>query len=419
MRQNLTVEEALEVILEHARPLTQTEELPLARAYGRVLAQDLAALVNHPDQDDTSLDGYAARAEDTLTATPENPVRLRVIGEAPAGRPFPREVGPGEAVWIFTGAPIPKGANAILRVEDTRREGDTVLFFKPANPDGIRPKGDDFRAGEVLLKKGDLLTPGRIGLCAAMGYPRVPVFKRPKVGILTTGDEVVEPGQPLPYGGVYNANNYSLAALVWEAGGEPILMGRIPDQPQLLREKLAEAGGLDLLLTTGGVSMGEHDIVRQLLEGEVKPPQRPGDAGAQGQIHFWKVRLQPGGPLLFAEWNRIPLFGLPGNPVSSMVTFFLFARPYLFKALSRTDAPYSLLEATAATPFSPNPSKVAYRRAVLSFGLDGLQVRTTGNQSSGVLRSMAVGNALVVLEPGVGVEAGQRVRVIPLGFTLG
>ncbi|ADH62017.1 molybdenum cofactor synthesis domain protein [Allomeiothermus silvanus DSM 9946] len=405
MRQNLTVEEALEVILEQAQPLSETEELPLAQAYGRILAQDLASKVNHPDQDDTSLDGYAARAEDTLGATPENPVRLKVIGQAPAGQPFPGEVGPGEAVWIFTGAPIPKGANAILRVEDTRREGDTVLFFKPANPGDIRRRGDDFRVGEVLLKKGDLLTPGRVGICAAMGYPRVSVFARPRVGVLTTGDEVVEPGEPLPYGGVYNANNYSIAALVSEAGGEPILMGKIPDQPERLREKLEGVGKLDLLLTTGGVSMGEYDIVRQLLERE-------------GRIHFWKVRLQPGGPLLFAEWGGLPILGLPGNPVSSMVTFFLFGRPYLFRALSRTDAPYSVLEATAATPFSPNPSKVAYRRAVLTSGPGGLQVHTTGNQSSGVLRSMAVGNALVVLEAGIGAEVGQKVRVIPLGFAL-
>lgn len=151
--------------------------------------------------------------------------------------------------------------------------------------------------------------------------------------------------------------------------------------------------------------MGEYDIVRQLLERE-------------GRIHFWKVRLQPGGPLLFAEWGGLPILGLPGNPVSSMVTFFLFGRPYLFRALSRTDAPYSVLEATAATPFSPNPSKVAYRRAVLTSGPGGLQVHTTGNQSSGVLRSMAVGNALVVLEAGIGAEVGQKVRVIPLGFAL-
>ncbi|PZA08126.1 MULTISPECIES: gephyrin-like molybdotransferase Glp [unclassified Meiothermus] len=405
MRHDLTVEEALEVILEQAPSFCKTEELPLSQAHGRILAQDLAAKVDHPDQDDTSLDGYAARAQDTLTATPETPVRLRVIGEAPAGQPFPGEVGPGEAVWIFTGAPIPKGADAVLRVEDTRREGDTVLFFRPANPGDIRPKGDDFRAGEVLLNKGDLLTPGRLGLCAAMGYPRVAVFARPRVGILTTGDEVVEPGQPLPYGGVYNANNYSLAALVSEAGGEPVLMGKIPDQPERLREKLEGVGGLDLLLTTGGVSMGQYDIVRQLLERE-------------GRIHFWKVRLQPGGPLLFAQWNDLPIFALPGNPVSSMVTFFLFARPYLFKTLSRNDAPYSLLEAVAATPFSPHPSKVAYRRGVLSWGPEGLRVHTTGNQSSGVLRSMALGNALVVLEAGVGAEVGQKVRVIPLGFVL-
>ena len=256
MRTNLSVEEALEAVLEAAQGELAVEELPLKEAFGRVLAEDLASLVDHPDQDDTAIDGYACRAEDTLGASPEAPVRLRVVGEAPAGRPFPGEVGRGEAVAVYTGAPIPKGADAVVRVEDTRREGDEVLLFAPASPKDIRPKGDDLRRGEVYLRRGDLLTPGRLGLAAAMGHPRLKVFRKPRVGILSTGDEVVEPGEPLPFGGVYNSNAYSLLGLVLEAGGEPVLLGKVPDQPEAVLERLEGAGPLDLLLTSGGVSMG-------------------------------------------------------------------------------------------------------------------------------------------------------------------
>jgi molybdopterin molybdotransferase len=401
MKQNLSVEDALEIVLSQAKVLKSTEELPLSAAFGRILGVDLASKVNHPDADDTALDGYACREEEAKSAAVGSPVKLRVIGEAPAGKPFSGAVGLGEAVQIYTGAPIPKGANAIIRVEDTLREGEYVWLLKPASSADIRRKGEDLQQGHVYLRKGGLLSPGRVGLAAAMGYPVVQVVTRPRVGILSTGDEIVEPGEPLPHGGVYNSNSYSIAGLVVEAGGEPVMLGKVSDQVDGLRGQLFRAGGLDLLLTSGGVSMGEYDIVRQMLERE-------------GNIHFWKVKIQPGGPLLFAEWNNMPLMGLPGNPVSAMVTFLLFGRPFIFNLLGRTDAPYGKLKAIADTPFKPNPTKRVYRRAVMSWKEGRYHVSSTGNQSSGVLRSMAEGNALVVLEPDVAASAGDVVDVIPL-----
>ncbi|AFV76767.1 molybdenum cofactor synthesis domain protein [Thermus oshimai JL-2] len=402
MRTNLSVEEALELVLEEARFEPGKEVLPLPEAFGRVLAEDLVSLVDHPDQDDTAIDGYACREEDTLSASPENPVRLRVVGEAPAGKPFLGEVKRGEAVAVYTGAPIPKGANAVVRVEDTKREGEWVLLYAPASPKDIRPRGDDLKKGEVYLRRGDLLTPGRLALAAAMGHPRLPVFRRPRVGILSTGDEVVEPGEPLPFGGVYNSNAYGLLGLVREAGGEPVLLGKVPDDPKRLLAALEAALPLDLLLTSGGVSMGAYDVVRRVLEEE-------------GEVVFWKVRQQPGGPLLLARLRGVPVLGLPGNPVSSLVTFFLYGRPFLFRLLKRTEAPYGTLKARALTPFKGAKGKKVFRRGVLSFE-EGPVVRTTGNQSSGVLRSMAFGNALVVLPPDRDLEAGEEATVIPLTF---
>ncbi|MBW6394337.1 molybdopterin molybdotransferase MoeA [Thermus sp. SYSU G05001] len=404
MRTGISVEEALELVLAEARGELPVEEVPLKEAYGRVLAEDLVSLVNHPDQDDTAIDGYACREEDTLGASRENPVRLRVIGESPAGRPFAGRVGKGEAVAVYTGAPIPGGADAVIRVEDTRREGDYVLLFAPASPKDIRPQGDDLRKGEVYLRRGDFLTPGRLGLAAAMGYPRLKVFRRPRVGILSTGDEVVEPGEPLPFGGVYNSNAYSLLGLVKEAGGEPVLLGKVEDRPETVLEKLEAAGPLDLLLTSGGVSMGEYDVVRKVLE-------------TAGEVVFWKVKQQPGGPLLLARLGGLPILGLPGNPVSSMVTFFLYGRPFLFRLQRRTDPPYRSLEARVLTPFKGAQGKKVFRRGVLSFEGE-IVVRTTGSQSSGVLRSMALGNALVVLPPDQDAREGERVEVIPLTFVL-
>ncbi len=404
MRQNLTPNEALELLLAHAEPIGALEEVPLEAALGRVLGADLAARVDHPDCDNTAVDGYAARAADTQGATRERPVRLRLIGEAPAGRPFPGRVGPGEAVAVYTGAPLPEGADAVVRVEETARDGDTVLLYAPASAKDIRPRAEDLEQGQVYLRKGEVLSPGKVGLAAAMGYPRLPVVRRPRVGLLVTGDEVVEPGEALPYGGVYNANRYAIGALVREAGGEVVYLGKAGDDREALKARLASAGRLDLLLTSGGVSMGAYDLVRRLLEEE-------------GRVHFWRVLIRPGGPLLFGEWRGVPLLGLPGNPVSSMVTFFLFGRPFLFRLLGRVDAPHQRVRAVAETPFKSAGTRTAFWRGVLEYAPaspGGFRVRSVGNQSSGVLRSMSEANALVVVPPGRAVAAGEVVEAILL-----
>jgi molybdopterin molybdotransferase len=403
MRESVTVEEALALIEEKTPVLAEAEEVGLADALHRVLAEDVVALVSHPEVDNSAIDGYAARAADTVGASREHPVRLRVVGEAPAGKPYPGRVGPGEAVAIYTGAALPEGTDAVVAVEDTRREGDLVLLFAPASPKDIRPAGDDYKKGEVVLKKGTFLTPGRIGLAAGAGHARLKVARKPKVAILSTGDEVAEPGEPLPPGGVYNSNSYAVAGLVVEAGGTPVLLGRVPDEQDALREKLT-AGGHDLVVTTGGVSMGAYDLVRKLLEDE-------------GEVYFWKIKQRPGGPPVFARLGETLVFGLPGNPVSAMVVFFLYLRPMLFKMLGRTDPPYRRVQAIAADPFKGAGVKTAFRRAVLEYDPEvfgGFVAHTTGNQSSGVLKSMALANALVVVPPDSQVAPGAEVESIVL-----
>ena len=401
MRVGITVEEALKEIQNRAQPIAETERVPLEAARGRVLAEDLAALCDHPDVANTAVDGYAVRAADTEGASRENPAVLRLVGESPAGRPFSGALGPGEAVAVYTGSPLPEGADAVVAVEDTRREGERVLVFKPTSAKDIRPRGDDFKKGEVLLKKGDLLTPGRIGLAAAMGHAELPVVRRPRVGILSTGDEVVAPGEPLPHGGVYDSNSYAVAALVEAAGGEPVILGRARDAIPELKDQLAAAGDLDLLLTSGGVSMGEYDLVRRLLEEE-------------GEIYFWKILQRPGHPPIFGRYQDTLVFGLPGNPVSAMVVFFLYGRPMLFAMLGRTDPPYRRIRVRTEDFFKGAKGKVAFRRAALFYRPDGgFVAKSAGNQSSGAIRTMATGHALVAVPPDRNLNPGDEAWAIP------
>ncbi len=401
MKTEIPVHEALAIVRQHAKPLAEKEQVPLARALGRVLAEDLPARCDHPDVANTAVDGYAVRAADTEGASPAHPVALRLVGESPAGRPFSGALGPGEAVAIFTGSPLPEGADAVVAVEHTRREGERVLIFKPGSAKDIRPKGDDFQKGEVLLQKGDLLTPGRIGLAAAMGHAEVPVVRKPRVGILSTGDEVVPPGEPLPPGGVYDSNSYAVAALVAGAGGEPVILGRAKDDRSELKAQLAAAGELDLLLTSGGVSMGEYDLVRKLLEEE-------------GEIYFWKILQRPGHPPIFGRYRNTLVFGLPGNPVSAMVVFFLYGRPMLFGMLGRNDPPYRRIRVRIEDFFKGAKGKVAFRRAALEYRPDvGFVARSAGNQSSGAIRTMAEGHALVAVPPDRSLNPGDEAWAIP------
>jgi molybdopterin molybdotransferase len=401
-RTQLSVAEAIELVRATA-PAPSVERALLREARARILARDLASLVDHPSCDNSALDGYACRREDTLAANPDEPVRLRVVGDVPAGQVFTGSVGRGEAVGIYTGSPVPSGADAIVMVEKTERQGDEVLLFAPASSSDIRPRASDLRRGEVYLRAGTKLNAAALGVAAAMGYAEVPVARRPRFGILSTGNEVLEPGEALREGQVYNANAYSLAALVEEAGGEAVVLPRARDDIDELRALIAQQRGLDMLLTTGGVSMGRYDLVRELLL-------------AEGEVAFWKVAIRPGGPALFGRWRDLSIFGLPGNPVSCMVVFRLIVEPWLARALGDKAPPlYERREqALARSEFKGAGFKEAFRRGVAKREEHGWVVETTGEQGSGILTSMLHANCLVCVPPHRDVRVGEEVEIILL-----
>ncbi len=398
----LSVPEALRLLREHA-PALPTEHVPLLKAAGRTLAADLESPVDHPSADNSALDGYACRAADTVSASRDAPVTLRLVGDIPAGSTFGGDLKAGEAVGIYTGAPVPRGADAIIGVEHTEAAAEAVTLFRPASPADIRPRGQDLRRGEVYLARGQRLTGAAVGIAAAMGYAEVPVTQRPRVGILATGDEVVEPGTPIRDGQVYNSNAYALAALVTAAGGEAVPLPNVRDDLETLKTALSTLQ-LDLLLTSGGVSMGRYDFVRDLLIG-------------YGTVHFWKVAMKPGGPVMFGRYGDLPMLGLPGNPVSSLVVFRLLGEAFLAALLgSSAGIPYDVrVPAVAGSPFRGSGFKETFARATLSFDAEGRYVASsTGNQSSGVLRSLLLADALAVVPPHTHVEVGGRLEVIPL-----
>jgi molybdopterin molybdotransferase len=398
----IPVTQALELLQEEARTLP-TETVPLTQGLGRTLARALRSRVDHPSLDNSALDGYACRAADTAKAAKENPVTLRLVGDIPAGSVFSGTVGVGEAVGIYTGAPIPEGADAIIGVELTERTGERVRFFRPASPKDIRPRAQDLRVGEVYLEGGQTLTAAAVAVAAAMGHAELPVVRRPRVGILATGDELVEPGEPIQGGQVYNSNLYGLAALVAQAGGEAVRLPNVRDDLKLLEKSLSHHD-LDLLLTSGGVSMGRYDFVRDLLFDK-------------GRVHFWKVAMKPGGPVLFGAFGELPVLGLPGNPVSSLVVFQLLGRAFLAAALDSSEPiPYhTRLPAVAETPFAGSGFKETFARATLRLDAErGYLASSTGSQSSGVLRSLLLADALAVVPPHTDIEVGGRLEVISL-----
>lgn len=386
---NISVPEARQMLAD-LLPALESELVGVGEAAGRYLAADLEARVSHPSATESALDGIACREADTLGASREAPARLRVVGESRAGVPFAGGVGPGECVRIYTGAPVPQGADAICPVEQLEDdEESTVLLLRPASPGDVRPEGGDFRVGEVVLQAGVRLTPSRLALAVSLGHAEVPVRRRLRVAVLSTGDEVREPGTPLTPGQVYDSNRYGLSAMIREAGCEVIDLGHSPDSPEVLAHLIGEAGGADVLLTSGGVSMGKYDFMRDLLL-------------EQGRVSFWKVRLRPGGPAMLGGWRGLPVFGLPGNPVSSLVVFQVIVRPAITGELPFT------LRLRAATPFRAIPDKAAYWRG----NIQGGTVSDYGKQGSGVLRSLSDTGALVIVPEGQPVAVGEEVEVM-------
>ncbi len=402
----IPVAEAIRLLQSQAK-LLGAETLPLLECYGYTLAQDLVALVNHPSATNSAMDGYACRLKDTLTATEQTPLKLELIGDIPAGQVFTKTLHKNQAVGIYTGAPMPKGADAVVPVEVTTLQDNEVILSRPADPANVRPEGQDFQKGQICLKQGLTLNAASIGLAAAMGHEKLSVRRKPKVGILATGDEVIEPGQPLAQGHVYNSNTFSICGLLRAAGATPIILNHVQDDKKALIKALESVGELDLLLTSGGVSMGKYDFVRDLLFED-------------GEVYFWKVAMKPAGPVLFGKWNTLPVLGLPGNPVSSMLAFLLLAKAFIQASIGSTETLpyYSRRKAVAATELKGAGFKEHFSRVKLESQHNHWLASSTGNQSSGVLTSMLLADALAIIPPDTHYQPGDILEVITLGTYL-
>ncbi|MBC7099672.1 molybdopterin molybdotransferase MoeA [Candidatus Bipolaricaulota bacterium] len=404
----LSVEEALGRVLSAISPLPE-EKVPVLEALGRVTSRDVKATCDVPPHANSAMDGYAVRAADTCDATPERPVRLRVIGEVAAGYVPEVQLLPGTAVRIMTGAPLPPGADAVVRFEWTEPAGEDVLV-KKAVPKGqdVRPAGEDVRAGELVIPAGTRLRPQELGMLATLGETKVWVHRRPRVGILATGDELVEPGEPLAPGKIRNANSYSNFAQVKRYGGIPVLLGVARDREEEVAARL-RAGleqGLDLLLVSGGVSVGDFDVVKRAL-------------AAAGEIDFWRVRMKPGKPLAFGRLRvggrQVPVLGMPGNPVSAMVSFEIFARPAILALQGARDLEPLSVNATFVDAVPRKDRRRHYLRVQLEEREGELLAHLTGDQGSGILSSLVKADGLAIIpEEWDHVEPGAQVRVLLL-----
>jgi molybdopterin molybdotransferase len=395
----ISVEEAL------ARLIAPLEKLPLEQisivdALGRVLAEDLAARRTQPPFAVSAMDGYAVRAEDLATV----PVELRIVAEVPAGAGFGGHVGPREAARIFTGAPMPAGTDTIVIQEDTERDGDRVRVLEnAAHGRYVRREGLDFGEGDVLLRAGRRLTARDIGLAAAMNRPWLFVHRRPRIGILSTGDEIVMPGDPIGPHQIVSSNSLALGAFVAACGGIPVSVGNAPDDPAALRQVAAATRGVDLLVTTGGASVGEHDLVRDVL-------------GADGlELDFWQIAMRPGKPLMVGRYRGTPMVGLPGNPVSTLVCALLFLRPaleWLSGAVSAEEAGPTVRLGTA---LPKNDRRQDYLRSRLARAADGtLEAFPFEVQDSSMMSLLSEADCLVVRPPHApAIAAGATVPIVP------
>lgn len=392
----LSVEDARARILDGVGPVA-TEIVSIADAWGRVLAEPVTARVAQPPDDVSAMDGYALRSGDG--------VDLTIVGQAPAGHPWVGRIGPGEAVRLFTGSVVPEGADCVVVQEDAETNGN-VLILRERGRLGrhIRRRGSDFDAGATLVAAGVRLGARAVGLVAAANVPWVAVYRRPRVAILSTGDEIFWPGDPIPDGGVACSNPWALAGLVRGAGGEPTVLPIALDDPAALARALPAAGGFDLLLTSGGASVGDHDLVRAAL------------LQAGMTLEFWRVAMRPGKPLMFGKFGQMPVLGLPGNPVSSVVTALLFARPLLARLAGLPDAPPRWEVARLAAPLGPNDQRADHLRCTLATDADGMTHATPfPEQSSGLNRLLADADALLLRRPYAAAAAvGDAVSILRL-----
>jgi molybdopterin molybdotransferase len=395
----ISVQDGQNQILRQLTEPRPPEVVAVTRARERVLAEDLDAPFDVPPTDNSAVDGYAVASDDVPTGTTRE---LRVVAEVAAGAVFDGAVASGQAVRIMTGAPMPRGADTVYPQELVERRGDRLSVGPIQKGANVRKRGEDIQAGTLAIERGTVLRPQELGLITSLGRWQVFVHRRPRVALLSTGDEVVEPGTPRKAGQIYDANRFTLRGSIEQCGGEVIDLGIVADARDELRARLLEAAGVgQIVVTSGGVSVGVLDLVKDVLD-EI------------GAIDFWQVAMQPGRPLAFGRVGPAHFFGLPGNPVASMLAFMLFVRPAIYKLAGRRRLFPDTAEATAVEAMSKKKGRREFKRGIVQWKNGRWEARTTGPQGSGILSSMVAGNCLIVLEEDRGdVAAGETVLIEP------
>jgi len=396
----ISVEEALHRILKIIIPLGR-EKANILDCLGRVIGEDIYAHRNIPPKDNSAMDGYAMRAEDTRSASIEKPAVLDVIEDIPAGVVPRKKIDAGKASRIMTGAPLPEGADAVVRVEDTEKAGDRVRVFVEAEQgQDIRHAGEDVREGERVIAQGDIIRPAEIGMLAALGRSFIKVYQRPLVAVIATGDEIVDIDEnPSPWQ-IISSNSYSLAAQIMECGGVPLQIGIARDKREDLVSKFGAASRADIIVSSGGVSVGDYDLVKDVMK----------DGG--NEMQFWQVAMRPGKPLAFGSMGGVPAFGLPGNPVSSMVAFEQFVRPSILKMMGHKNIFRKTVRATLEEDITKKRGTRHFIRALVKYENGKYTATSTGEQGSGILKSMVSANGLIILpENAAVVKKGNEVTV--------
>jgi molybdopterin molybdotransferase len=403
MKQAVRVTEAQEMVLGCVQPVG-VEKVALIEALHRVTAEEVTAQRHIPLDDNSAMDGYAVRHADVEGAARDQPAVLEVLEILPAGKRPRHHIAPGTAVKIMTGAPLPEGADTVVQVEHTDGSDTRVQIYRaPRLGSNLRRRGEDIRQGECVLASQTFLRPAELGVLASVGKAQVLVYQRPRVAILATGDEIIDPGEPDTQGKIINSNSYTLAGQITEAGGSPLLLGVAPDDRAIMSQRIASGLRADVLITSGGVSVGSFDYVRECLD-------------AFGfQARFWTVAVRPGSPATFGMVGHVPVFSLPGNPVASMVTFELFVRPALRKMTGRCDLFRPRLDAVLQDEVEKRRGVRTLLRGVLRQDDGQTTVTTTGPQGSGILRSMSLANCLIdIPEDTEHLQPGDSVQVMLL-----
>ena len=397
----ILVNEARKIILEKLQPL-EPEKIPLLNAVGAVLQEDIYAKRDNPPADNSAMDGYALRFQDIASIDQKNPTSLKVVEDIPAGQKPSKSIHTGEASRIMTGALVPDGADTVVMVEDTEKKNGSVLILKQQKKGShVRKQGEDFNKGALLLSKGNLITSSNIPIIATAGCAKLSVNRRPVVAILSTGDELVDLDAKAEDHQIINSNTYLLASQVLESGAQPMVLGIVRDRKDDIKEKLKSADKADIIITSGGVSVGDYDFVKDAIQ----------DLGSE--IVFWKIAMKPGKPLTFSMLNKRPLFGLPGNPVSSFVSFEQFVRPAILKMSGHTDLFRKTIRATLTEDIKKkSDGRRHFLRSTLTYQNGNYVVTVLSGQGSNMLASLASANSLLIIpESETELKSGQQVEV--------